>query len=119
MDLVTARKVPVTERCPVCQGPLPEPRTCPECGKVFYRGPDGNTTAVYCSRAHQLAAGQRRWRQEHPVAGRMAARRETLHVACETCGQPAGKPCRTPSGTVAKWPHIARTEKARREKAGR
>jgi uncharacterized Zn finger protein (UPF0148 family) len=73
---MAARKTPVTERCPTCQGPLPEPKTCPECGKVFYRGQNGSTTAVYCSDTHKNRAAQRRYRAADPERARAERRRQ-------------------------------------------
>lgn len=37
------------ERCPHCGAVLPPPKTCPGCGRTFYRTAGGRKDALYCS----------------------------------------------------------------------
>jgi predicted nucleic acid-binding Zn ribbon protein len=56
----------VRDRCPCCRAILPLPKTCPVCGKTFYRSEGGRTDATYCSERCAGTARMRRYRKRNP-----------------------------------------------------
>lgn len=51
------------ERCPHCGAILPPPKTCPGCGRTFYRGEGGRTDAEHCSARCAAKMRMRRYRK--------------------------------------------------------
>ena len=61
------------ERCPTCRAPLPPAKTCPGCGKTYYRGEGGRTNAAYCSERCGAKIRMRRYRERLAERGRNGA----------------------------------------------
>ena len=51
------------ERCPVCRSELPPAKTCPGCGKEFYRSTEGRLGTECCSVPCAARVRKRRQRQ--------------------------------------------------------
>lgn len=49
-------------KCPDCGCPLPQAKTCPGCGEVFYRGEGGRSDAECCSKRCGYRVRKRRER---------------------------------------------------------